>query len=174
MVPGVETGQDAEKLPAPDWVAASANWPDTIRWVFDSTFELTTDGLFVRIRPEVGLDATTLNFPGQRPLISRTFVTMRPITVWAQAQGFKLDSLVVYDPVKKKVYPGQPLLSMERGYTENTVRTTFLPNLAILQEPELDEGQPIEVTMYMTWDRRTIISTFPALPTRYLRGSGDW
>jgi hypothetical protein len=153
---------------------ASRGWPDTLRWVFDSLFEYKTEDLLVRIRPEVGLDASNVNFPGQKPLISRTMVTMRPVTEWVQAKGFKLDSLVVHDPKTQKTHPGQPLLSFERGYTENTVRTTFLPNMAIVQEPSLDEGQPIEITIYMTWDHRTIIGTFPQIQTRYRRGLTEW
>ncbi|MEW5874894.1 MAG: hypothetical protein AB1752_06920 [Candidatus Zixiibacteriota bacterium] len=166
----------AEPTPAtrPDWLDKSRTWPDTIHWVFDSTFELTYEGLFVRIRPEVGLDISNMSFPDQKPLIARVIVTMRPVTDWPQAKGYKLDSLVAYDPIRKTTIKSLPLLSFERGYTDNTVRTTFLPNMAIQIEPDLDKGQPIDIRIFMTWDHRTIIGTFPPLSVKYLRANGEW
>lgn len=158
----------------PEWVAKSRQWPDTMHWVFDSSLELTLDGLFLRVQPKVGLDLSDRNLPGLKPLISQTLVTMRPVADWAHAKGFKLDSLIVHDPVRGVTLPSQPLLSFERAYTEQTVRTTFVPNMATHQTPVLEDGQPIEITMHMSWDSRRIVAMFPPMRARHLQPDGSW
>jgi hypothetical protein len=153
----------AEPSGPPQWIAASQSWPETMEWVLDSVGEATVDGLFMRL--VVSVEKVFLGGPraDEQPLLSEVTLTVRPISRWPLAQGMVLDSIVFYDPVRKVRIPKVPMLSSRRAFEAPNVRTVFASDGTKEFTVDLDEGQLLEPTVYMTWDKRTLIVT--ALPT---------
>jgi len=154
-----------------DWVAASKTWPDTMRYSFDSTLEITQDGLLLRLRPNVALDVGHNAFENEEPLRCDVLMTVRPIPKWELAKGLVLDSVVLYNPAEKSNLRRIPMLAFERTYDKQTVRTNFLSNMAdpYRQSPKLTDGQELVPTIYLTWDGRTIVASMPPVAVSYIK-----
>lgn len=152
----------------PVWLEPSRNWPDTLRWTLDSTWEITVDGFFMSARMRTwkvflgGPDAD------EHPLWCQVETTVRPVPQWPLVRGLALDSVVLYDPVRSKPIPSLRMLSSRRAYLEGTVRTRFTSDAAVRFTVNLDEGQPLEPTVYFSWDGRTIIVKTPTVPVEFL------
>lgn len=160
-----------EQAPMPEWVKTQNAWPDTIRWTVDSSYDVTLDDLTLRIYPTISQDISWTRFQNERPLICEVVTTMSPVPEWSYARGFKVDSVLLRDPVGHKAIHSMPLLSFQRNYEDGTVRTQFLENLidANRQSPDLIEGQRLDMTIFMSWDGRQMIATMPPATLAFLR-----
>jgi len=159
------------KAESPQWVEASRSWPDTLRYTFDSTLEVTQDGLLLRLRTSLALDVSHNAFEDEQPLRCDVLMTVRPVPEWPLAQGLVLDSVALHDPVKNRDLRAIPMLSYQRSFDEQTVRTQFLANMAdtFRQSPDLAEGQELVPTIYLSWDGRIIIASMPPVEVTYLK-----
>jgi hypothetical protein len=168
--PASETAAAPSGAP-PEWIERSKTWPDTLRFAYDSTLEVVTDGLLLRLRPEVSQDVSGQNFQNERPLQCAVLMTVRPIPEWPLAMGLKIDSISFHDPVKNRDLRSMPMLAYQRAYDNQTVRTQFLLNMAdaYRQSPDLTEGQALSPTIYLSWDRRIIIASMPPVTLSFVR-----
>jgi hypothetical protein len=162
---------DTGAVTMPPWVEASKSWPDTMRFVFDSTEEITQDGLLLRLKLTVSQDITGLNFENEKPLVAELLMTVRPVPEWQLARYLKVDSLNLYDPVRGRDLPSLPMLAFQRSYDNREVRTQFLLNLAEKYRisPDLDEGQLLEPTLYLSWGERIIIVNHPGVKLNFVK-----
>lgn len=169
--PAKTTASEDSEITPPAWVQRSRSWPDTMVFVIDSTLEIVRDGLMIRLKTEVSQDVSGLRFQDERPLLADVLMTVRPVPKWELAKGLKIDSLVLHDPVKNRDLRTFQMLSFQRAYEGGTVRTQFLPNTAeaFRQSPDLEEGQLLEPTLYLTWDHRHIVASVPAVRLSFLR-----
>ncbi|HUU45509.1 MAG TPA: hypothetical protein VM118_07210 [Acidobacteriota bacterium] len=159
--PEAETGE-------PVWLQPSRNWPDTLHWALDSTWETTVDGFFMRMRMmgwKVFLGGPHAD---EHPLWCQAETTVRPVPRWEHVRGLTLDSVVFYDPVRSTPIRSLRMLSSRRTHLEGTVRTRFTSDAAVRFTVDLDEGQPLEPTVYFSWDGRTIVVTTPSIPVQFL------
>jgi len=168
--PATAAGAESSE-PMPEWIERSRSWPDTIRLVFDSTFETVMDGLLLRLRPEIVQDVSGQQFQNEKPLGCGILMTVRPIPTWPHAKGLVLDSVIFHDPVKNRNLRTMPMLAFQRSYEEQTVRTQFLPNMAdaLRQSPDLTEGQLLEPTIFLSWDGRQFIVSEPGIAVTFMR-----
>lgn len=165
--PGASSSQPAG---TPGWIAQSRSWPDTMRWVFDSVGEHVQDGLLMRLKSEVLQDFTPGVFKDIPPLQCRLFMTLRPIPEWPVARGLGVDSVILHDPVQNKILPTLLMLPAERNYESQTVRTAYLTQLKNPYTPNMTEGQLVEPTVFLHWDKRQIVATLPTVRLTFLRG----
>jgi len=166
------TAKNAESK-HPEWIAPSRNWPDTMRWAFDSAGEHVQDGLFMRLRPEVAQNFIPGLFKDAQPLQCQLFMTLRPIPEWPLARGLVIDSVVFHDPIRRKTLPGLPMMPTERASESQTVRTSFATVMKKPYTPTVTEGQLLEPTVYMHWDKRQIVATLPPVPVRFVRSENQ-
>ncbi len=152
-----------------EWILSVRNWPDTLHWEIDSSFTYTVDDLEVRLRIEVIQDLSGTRFQGERPVFPEILMIVSPIPKWDHARNLAIDSLVLYDPIKSRRLPALPILSFQRSYENQTVRTLYYANSASKYRisPDLNDGQPLNPTLYLTWDERTIIAELPPLTLRH-------
>ncbi len=152
----------------PPWVAPSAAWGDTLRWTLDSTGAIMVDGLSFRLQcvaRKVFLGGPKAD---EHPLWFSAEMTLRPIPRWPLAEGFEMDSATFYDPVRSVWLKSLPMLSGYRAYRNATVRTQFASDASKRYTYDLDEGQPLEATVFFHWDHRTVIVTPPPVPVSFL------
>lgn len=165
--PSANAAADTSAPPA--WIELSRSWPDTLRYTMDSSLEVVRDGLLLRLRPAVSQDVSGKNFQNERPLQCEVLMTVRPIPEWSLAKGLVLDSVVLYDPIKKRNLKAIHMLAFQRTVDEQTVRTQFLANMgdAYRQSPDLTEGQELNPTIYLSWNGRIIIASMPPVTLAY-------
>ncbi|MBD3297617.1 MAG: hypothetical protein GF341_03100 [candidate division Zixibacteria bacterium] len=166
-----ESGGDANrefKRPA-EWILSMRKWPDTLRWEIDSSFTYTVEDLELRFRVQVVQDLSGTRFQGERPVFPEILMIVSPVPKWDYARHLGIDSLVFYDPIKSRRLPALPILSFQRSYENQTVRTLYNANSATKYRisPDLDDGQPLDPTLYLTWEERTIIAEFPPITLRH-------
>jgi len=158
-----------EAKPA-EWIAPSRNWPDTLRWTFDSASEHVQDGLLMRLRAEVVQNLIPGQYKDTKPLQCGLLMTLRPIPEWPLARGLVIDSVVLHDPVSGKVFPALPIKPGERSYESQTVRSSFGTIMTKPYTPNVTEGQLLQPTVYMHWDKRQIVAVLRPVPLKFLRG----
>ncbi|GAB4325207.1 MAG: hypothetical protein Kow0074_18720 [Candidatus Zixiibacteriota bacterium] len=154
----------ATKAP-PVWIRTIRQWPDTVRWVLDSSFSYTVDDLRFRIRARISQDISGTRFQNEQPLLPELLMTVSPVPKWDYARTLSIDSMVIYDPVKKRRLPSMRILSFQRAYEDETVRTLFYANMAdnARVSADLEDKQPLHPTLYLSWDKRLIIAELPEL-----------
>lgn len=162
-------GTTTDSLPTmkapPTWVRTIRQWPDTVRWMFDSSFTYTVDDLQFRLRAQISQDISGTRFQGEEPLMPELLMIVSPVPKWDYARTLNIDSMVLYDPVKKRRLPSLPILSFQRAYEDETVRTLYYANMAAPTRvsAELEDKQPLHPTLYLSWDKRVIIAELPEL-----------
>jgi hypothetical protein len=136
--------------------------------MLDSTGAITVDGLYFRLRctaRKVFLGGPKAD---EHPLWFSVEMTLRPVPRWPLVSGLEMDSATFYDPVRSVWLKSLPMLSGYRTYQDGTIRTRFASDAAKRYTYELDEGQPLEVTVFFHWDHRTMIVTPPPVPVSFL------
>lgn len=163
-----ESGPDRRIQRPAEWILSMRKWPDTVHWEIDSSFTYTVDELRIRFRIDIVQDISGTRFQNERPVLPEILMIVSPIPQWDYARNLAIDSLVMSDPIKNRRLPALPILSFKRSYENETVRTLYYANTAgqYRISPDLDDGQPIDPTLYLTWDDRTIIAELPLLPLK--------
>ena len=154
----------------PYWMVQSKNWPAVMTWNVDTTGEYEFDSLRTRLTGAVVQSFLSGPKGKDHPLISWFELTVRPLPLRITGRSFNIDSVVYFDPIRKKQFPAQKMLSQERHTEKGVVRTRFTTNLAIMYSPELTENQLLEPTVYITSvDQKTIIVHTPPIPVGFLK-----
>lgn len=171
--PGASQAAGDSQAPPPEWIAQSRSWPDTMRWVFDSAGEHRQDGLLMRLRLEVVQNLIPGQFNDTKPLQCQLFMTLRSIPQWPLARGLVIDSVVFHDPVRRRTLPGLPMMPAERTYESQTVRVAFATVMKKPYTPVVTEGQLLEPTVFMHWDKRQIAAALRPVPVKFLRSESN-
>ena len=154
----------------PEWIAKSRSWPDTLRWTFDSASEYVQDGLLMRLRAEIGQNLIPGLYNNAKPLQCILYMTLRPIPEWPLARGLAIDSAIIRDVATAKVFPTLRIKPAERSFESQTVRTSYGTILVNPPTPDVTEGQLMQPTIYMHWDKRQIVAVLPPSRLQYVRG----
>ena len=172
---GGDTLTKASPAPTPEWVRSRAAWPDTMRLTIDSTFEVRIEDLRLRLNPAISQDVSNQRFQNEKPLLCEIITTMSPVPQWALAKGFVLDSVIARDPLNHRRIRTFHMLSFQRSYENERVRTQFLANQgdAYRQSPELVENQELDLTVYMTWDQRHLVASLPPTTLKFVQHPAD-
>jgi hypothetical protein len=154
----------------PYWLVQSKNWPAVMTWTLDSTGEYELDSLRARLTGTVIQSWLSGPKGKEHPLISWFELTVRPLPLRITGRSFNIDSVLYFDPIRKKRFPAQKMLSQERFTEKGVVRTRFTTNLAVMYSPELTENQLLEPTVYITSvDTKTIVVHMPPIPVAFLK-----
>jgi hypothetical protein len=78
--------------------------------------------------------------------------------------------VILHDPVQNKILPTLLMLPAERNYESQTVRTAFVTQMKTPYIPSMTEGQLVEPTVFLRWDKRQIVATLPAVRLTFVRG----
>jgi len=153
-----------------EWVTRKPGWPDTLRFTADESGEIHQDDFLLRLYVVPMKMLHAADKVPEQPLWSRIDMTIRPVPDWKPAMTLRMDSVVYFDPVRSVRIPALPMLSSARHYDGWTVRTEFTNNAVVIVDPPLDEGQPLEPTVYFTWDDKTFIIKAKPIPVTFIRG----
>lgn len=154
----------------PYWEVQSRQWPPVLEWTLGDDGEHTFDSLNLRVTGE----ALQNHIPGpkstEHPLMCWFELTVRPIPKRLIGYSFTVDSVVFFDPIKQRQFPGLPMLSVERYTQKGVVRTRFGNNVARPLSPDLQENQQLVPTLFITSiDKKTIIVTMEPLTVPFVR-----
>jgi hypothetical protein len=154
----------------PYWLEKSKSWPAVMTWNLDTTGEHELDSLRIRISGAVIQSYIAGSEAKNHPLVCWFELTVRPLPLRLTGWSFNIDSVVYFDPIRKKKIPALKMLSQERYTEKGVVRTRFTNNLAIESNPELTENQPLQPTLYITSvEKKTIVVHMPQTPVSFMR-----
>ncbi len=134
----------------PLWLTKSPEWPAVMEWTLGPDGEYTHDSLVLRLSGAALQSFVAGPKAKHHPIMCWLELTVRPIPKQLVGNSFNIDSVVFFDPIKKKRMPALPMLSSERHSERGVVRTRFSNNMVVIHSPELEEGQPLEPTVFMT------------------------
>lgn len=153
----------------PYWQVQSSNWPALTEGTTDSDGVYQQDSLTLRLTGNVIQSFVSGPKGLAHPIMCWIDLTARPIPKQLIGHSFKMDSVRFYDPLKKKLLPALPMLSLERFTEGAVVRTRFSNNLSFLHTPNLVDSQPLEPTVYLTTvDKKTLKLAMPPMNIRFL------
>lgn len=134
----------------PHWLVKSQTWPTVIEAAVGPDGEYTHDSLVMRVSGEVMQSFISGPKGKDHPIMCWVDLSVRPVPKHLVGRTFNVDSVIFFDPIKKKRLPALPMLSIERHTEKGVVRTRFSNNMAILHSPDLQENQALEPTVYIS------------------------
>lgn len=121
-----------------------------MHWSIGPDGEYTHDSLVMRLSGTVVQSFVAGPKGKEHPIMCWFELTVRPIPKQLVGYAFNIDSVIFFDPVKQVKLPTLLMLSSERHSELGVVRTRFSNNMARVYSPELEEGQALQPTVYIT------------------------
>lgn len=154
----------------PYWLIQSRRWPALLEWSIGPEGEYSHDSLTLRLGGTVVQSFVSGPKSKEHPIMCWFELTVRPIPRPLVGYSFNIDSVIFFDPLKKKYLPALPMLSSERHTDRGVVRTRFSNNLALLHSPNLVEGQPLEPAVYITSvEKKSIKVSLPSMNVSFIK-----